>query len=122
MFALHYVFLPRINNQLHQFVSAWNNHPLRTENGLIPMQLFARGIISASEEFQADIACGLSVDDDYGVDVGGSMFTSDHDGVVIPDVGFTPTDTQLYYIEEHFNSLLRRDYNGVDVYSRIALK
>ena len=61
MFALHYVFLPRINTQLHQFVSAWNNHPLRTENGLTPMQLFSRGIISASEEFQADIASGLLV-------------------------------------------------------------
>ena len=61
MFALHYVFLPRINNQLHQFVSAWNNHPLRTENGLTPMQLFSRGIISASEEFQTDIASGLLV-------------------------------------------------------------
>ena len=24
MFVLHYVFLPRINNQLRQFLSAWN--------------------------------------------------------------------------------------------------
>ena len=79
------------------------------------MQLFSRGIISASEEFHADTASRLSVDDDYGVDVGGSMFTSDHDGVVIPDVGFTPTDTQLDYIQEHFSPLQRSYYNGVCV-------
>ena len=76
MFALHHVFLPRINNQLRQFVSAWNNHPLHTENGLTPLQLFNRGILSASVERQADIASGLAVDDDFGVDVGASMFCS----------------------------------------------
>ena len=42
------------------------------------------------------------------------MFTSY--GVVVPDVGFTPTDTQLDYIQENFNPLQRSDYNGVDVY------
>ena len=31
LFALQFVYLPRINNQLTQFVSAWNRHPLRTE-------------------------------------------------------------------------------------------
>ena len=39
-FSLQYVFLPRINAQLVQFVNAWNRHPLRTENGLTPSLLF----------------------------------------------------------------------------------
>ncbi len=39
LFALHYMFIPRINNQLSQFVSVWNMHPLRTEGGLSPLQL-----------------------------------------------------------------------------------
>ena len=30
--ALHYVYLPRLNRALSSFASAWNNHPLRTEN------------------------------------------------------------------------------------------
>ena len=100
MFALHYVFLPRINNQLRQFVSAWNNHPLRTENGLTPLQLFNRGILSASVELQADIASGLAVDDDFGVDVGASMFCSNLHGVVIPEVVFTLTDSELDYVQQ----------------------
>lgn len=31
LFALHYVFLPRINRALKHFVGAWNNHGVRTE-------------------------------------------------------------------------------------------
>lgn len=47
LFSLHYLFLPRINAQLLQFVNAWNRHPLRTENGLTPLQLWNGGLLSA---------------------------------------------------------------------------
>ena len=33
LFVLHYVFLlPRINHAIQEFASAFNNHPMRTEN------------------------------------------------------------------------------------------
>ena len=114
LFAVHYVFLPRINSQLAQFVSAWNRHPLRTESGLSPMQLFHRGILSASPQFQEDIASGLSVGDDYGVDICGG--TSDDDRVVVPEVGFILTDTQLHYMH---NPLQRSDSNGADIFMHV---
>ena len=40
LFALHYVFLPRINSSLAKFSSAWNNHPLSTENNLTSLQIY----------------------------------------------------------------------------------
>ena len=36
LFALHYVFMPRINHTLEEFVRQYNNHPLRTEQNLTP--------------------------------------------------------------------------------------
>ena len=57
LFALHYTFIPRINNQLSQFVSAWNMHPLRTEGGLSPLQLWTRGLLSSSAEWQHELYC-----------------------------------------------------------------
>ena len=30
LFALHYVYIPRINRALHAFTQGWNNHPLST--------------------------------------------------------------------------------------------
>lgn len=40
---LHYVFLPRINDSLQQFVSMWNPHPLWTESNLSLIQLRMTG-------------------------------------------------------------------------------
>ena len=39
IFVLHYVFLPRINEQLEFFRQVWNNHKLSTEHHKSPNQL-----------------------------------------------------------------------------------
>ena len=43
LFCLHYIFLPRINSSLREFVSMWNNHPLGTEHNMSPLQLWRTG-------------------------------------------------------------------------------
>jgi hypothetical protein len=43
IYALHYVYLPRINGDLDQFREDWDNHPMSTENYLSPRQLFVQG-------------------------------------------------------------------------------
>ncbi|KAM3599082.1 uncharacterized protein V6R79_012738 [Siganus canaliculatus] len=45
MFALRYVFLPRLNRDLESFMDQWNNHGLRTEQHASPLQLFVRGCL-----------------------------------------------------------------------------
>ena len=45
LFCLHYIFLPRINASLKAFQSAWNHHPLSTEQNRSPMQLYTQGSI-----------------------------------------------------------------------------
>ena len=40
LFALHYIFIPRVNRALNEFKRQYNNHPLRTEHYLTPLQLF----------------------------------------------------------------------------------
>ena len=34
LFALHYIYLPRINLAITEFVGTWNNHGIRTERAL----------------------------------------------------------------------------------------
>lgn len=45
LFALHYVYVPRINKSLKAFMDGWNMHGLRTENNLSPMQLYTAGLL-----------------------------------------------------------------------------
>ena len=48
IFALHYVFLPRINRNLQMFQEAYNASPLSTESGNSPMQLWIRGLLNVT--------------------------------------------------------------------------
>ena len=43
LFCLHYAFIPRINSSLVQFMTMWNDHPLRTESNHSPNQLWMTG-------------------------------------------------------------------------------
>lgn len=121
LFAVHFVFLPRVNNQLTQFVNAWNRHPLRTENGLSPLQLWNRGLLSTSIEFQEEIASGLSVDEDYGVDFDtyGSNSYLDENGVVVPEIDINLSDAEFQFLQRNYNPLQSSDYNGVDIYIEV---
>jgi hypothetical protein len=48
MYCLHYIFLNRINSSLHMFCDGWNNHPLSSEHGRSPIQLWVYGLSQAS--------------------------------------------------------------------------
>ncbi len=46
IFCLHYIYLPKINEQLQNFKNAYCRHKLRTENSAIPLQLWTRGMLT----------------------------------------------------------------------------
>ena len=112
LFCLQFVFLPRINAQLDQFASAWNNHPLRTENGLSPLQLWTRGVLSAAPTFQAEILDGMTVNDDYGEEGNhhgiSSISECEADGVTVREININLSQQKQEYIQ-NFNPLLRSD-------------
>lgn len=44
IFCLHYVFIPRINAAIEQFMASWNNHPLSSVHNMSPVQLWIVGL------------------------------------------------------------------------------
>lgn len=46
LFCLHYVFLSRINRQLRVWADGWDQHPISSERGKSPLQLWIRGLLS----------------------------------------------------------------------------
>ena len=44
LFALHLVYQPRLDKALKDFISFWNNHKLRTERALTPMQIWMESV------------------------------------------------------------------------------
>lgn len=61
MFTLHYVFLPRLNKQLHVFRDAYAHHRLRTCRNQSPFQIWTRGLLEGQND--SDAIDGMSEDD-----------------------------------------------------------
>ena len=40
VWALHYVFIPRLNRDVKTFRNQWNNHGLRTQEHLTPLPVY----------------------------------------------------------------------------------
>jgi hypothetical protein len=52
--VLHFVFLPRLNRHLREFMLAWNNHPLSTEAGYSPSQIFLMSLPPPDQDLSLD--------------------------------------------------------------------
>eukprot|EP00794_Sanderia_malayensis_P001106 gene1106-451_t len=95
-YALSFVFLPRINRHLKLFTDGWNEHPLRTEGNMSPIQKWIHG--SALYNQTSD-----DISPDFGIDWNGPMSSGrysgseGHEGVQIPEI-----QTDLSEEEEQF--------------------
>lgn len=55
IYALHYVYLPRINQTLKHFCDGWNNHGIRTERNKSPCQLYTEGILQLRHSGHSEV-------------------------------------------------------------------
>lgn len=94
LYALHYIFLPRINKCLQEFALTWNNHGLRTESGQTPNQLFTAGVLNLRHSGNAAVDFFSVVPEDYGVEEDGTA-PDEQSGVEIPPVTFDISQAQL---------------------------
>uniref|UniRef100_A0A1X7TI96 Integrase core domain-containing protein n=1 Tax=Amphimedon queenslandica TaxID=400682 RepID=A0A1X7TI96_AMPQE len=69
LYALHYTYIPRINEALYEFQKAWNIHGLSTEKGMPPIKLFTLGIAKLEAAGKISDDFYATVDAEYGTDV-----------------------------------------------------
>lgn len=121
--VLHYVHLPRLNKALSSFASAWNNHPLRTENNWNLERIWVDGMMDLRNHqlmAVADIADQeLSFDDLtwYGYDP--SATTPTDDGlctVEIEDVDIELPGNVIHDLTAAVNPLQLSNSNGTDLF------
>ncbi|XP_028412399.1 uncharacterized protein LOC114535216 [Dendronephthya gigantea] len=116
LFALHYVFIPRIQNSLDEFKCQWNSHPVSTAENLSPEQMFIRGTMTncnrnilAEENAHEQLGAGVDLDED------GTVLISDDDyDVSVPQVNVSEELTNL--VHETINPLDDDGYHGVNLY------
>ena len=115
MYALQYVFIPRINKALSEFVKGWNHHPIQTAHNKSPHQLFTAGALLLQHSGLTALDFFHTVDDTYGIDVDGPV-PSDGGDVVVPEVSFHLNREDLVGLQQVVDPLATSEEYGIDLY------
>jgi hypothetical protein len=119
LWALHYVYLPRINRDLLLFCNQWNNHGLRTEHHQSPLQLFVSkslqlrhsNLTAMQDLFTAPTSGYRGVPvaaSDAGTDDINAMLSNswaDDEQVVVPAIQCSLSEERLNLIRTRINPL-----------------
>lgn len=117
IFAIHHVFLPRINNSLMLFTNVWNQHPMSHQRNRSPLQLFITGLHNLMSNGLVSEDFLKKVDDGYGIDPEGPLALEDNE-IVIPEVDCSVSSLQAEALAS-INVLSESDVMGVDIYLQV---
>lgn len=117
IYALHYVYIPRVNKSLSTFKEGWNNHGIRTEHGLSPCQLFVAGALQLRQSGQVALDFFETVDDGYGIDE--ELLVHDESSeVIVPEGRFSLTTDHLHQLQQQVDPLEESENLGIELYER----
>lgn len=116
LWALHYIYLPRINRSLSEFIHSWNNHPIRTASHKTPHQLYTAGVLLLRRcNLEAlDHAC--DVDSDYGVDPEDIAMAQDDGTITVPENPLKFSDVDVHMLKTVVEPLRVSNNYGIDLY------
>jgi transposase InsO family protein len=125
LFCLHYVFLPRINRHLNLFQDGYDNHPLRTESNMTPVQLWVSGSNNLLRNTVTPNDLGQSNLNGYGIDFEGPLPSARYNGetwrdiaVEVPQILCPVNDAQYRHLSSIINPLTSSSCYGIDLYVR----
>ncbi|KAK5650433.1 hypothetical protein RI129_001462 [Pyrocoelia pectoralis] len=112
LFCVNYVYLPRIQRSLNEFISQWNFHKLSTMGSQSPMQLWSMSYIEGCNYLLNEDPNYLERHDLYGIDENGPLPTLEtENNVVVPASDIILTPSQLREIENAVPDPLVEDNN-----------
>ena len=114
LFALHHIYIPRINQALKEFQEGWNHHGIRTASHLSPHQLFVRGSLQLRSSGLAALDFFESVGNDYGSSIDDEIPLPEPDSVTVPQGRFNLSE--LEQLRTIVDPLQESDNYGIDLY------
>ena len=116
LYALHYVFVPRINRALNEFTNAWNHHSIRSAHQKSPHQLFTAGMLLLQHSQHTAMDFFTAVDEHYGVDDDGPEPDLEASGVEVPQLNYQIGAHDLHRLKDTVDPLTVSDNFGIDLY------
>ena len=113
--ALQYVFKPRINRALKDFMDGWNHRPIRTAHNQSPSQLFVSIALELHLTQQHAVDFFEAVDETYGYEEEG-LVNNDNGAVVIPENTFVLREEHFSQLQQTIDPLRESTNHGIDIY------
>lgn len=121
LYALHYIYLPRINQSLRAFQEGWNHHGIRTEHNRTPNQLFAFGALQLQQSGLAAMDFFEQVSEDYGVTEDGlATDENSSEGVPIPRSTIELSELKFQQLQNLVNPLPESTDYGISLYQEVV--
>ena len=115
LWALHYVFLPRINRCLVEFIHSLNTHPIRTACHKTPQQLFTAGSLVLQTSNVDAFYYAEAVDSNYGLDP--DITVIPNEAVVVPENPIKFSESDIQALKRAIDPLGISDH-GIDIYEQ----
>lgn len=107
IFCLHWMYIPRINHALTEFMSSWNNHRISTEHNRTPNQLFVEGYL---DQQGSPITPG---------NLHPTYAPQAHEAVAVPRVNFEPCTVLQQILLTTVDPLGSTVNYGIDLYTTL---
>lgn len=119
IFALYYIYLPRINQALAAFRNGWNSHGIRTEHNRSPTQLFVAAALRLRSSGLVALDFFDNVSEDYGIEEDGlSTDETESNGVSIPECSFNLDSEHLQQLQRQVNPLQDSENYGIELFEQ----
>lgn len=122
LFALHFVYLPRINNSLWQFMETFNNHKVSSEKNWSPNQMWANGMLHQDNP----LARGeLDYLEDYDLEMYGydpnepSPLEQMDNNVIVEPIEVNNKEIIRSFVSQTIDPLRHSPDMGVDIYTEV---
>ncbi|CAC5405336.1 uncharacterized protein LOC134706405 [Mytilus trossulus] len=118
LYALHFVYRPRIEKSCAEFVVQWNNHSLRTENNMSPMQIW----YSLGGYSMGDRMTEVVVDiQQYGIDWEAPHAALNlNNNITVPENLFTLSDEARIYLNNQVQPLTDDGNHGINHFVNVV--
>ena len=117
-YALHFVYVPRINRSLTVFLDCWNYHGVRTEQNLSPHQLFTAGALQLQRRGLPALDFFEVMDDLYGVEYESAAAQDDYT-VQVPPNRFELSEEHLSQLRHLVDPLAQSSNFGIELYLQV---
>ena len=118
LFALSYIYLPRINRALNVFREGWNHHRIRTAHNRLPHQLFVSGMLQLHSSGNTALDFFSAVDNTYGIDFSDALSLPEENAVVVPQSQLVIPDATLQILKDQIDPLANSDNYGIELYEQ----